>query len=113
MLANYDLIPGPKGKKFQKTKSFIFITLKIDYTQNPFRDEKTCLENLHCGLIPLGTPCSDVKTTGFKWNLDGNTLLSFGHLVSTSNKFEKNSSIATVFTSKPLLITIELQFEET
>jgi len=76
------------------------------------QDEKSDLEKLHCGLIPLGAPCSDVKTTGFKWNLDGDTLLAFGHLVSTSNRFDKSASIATVFTSTPLLITMELELED-
>ena len=64
-------------------------------------------DQLHCGLIPLGEPCPGVKTTGFKWNLDGDQVLAFGHLVSTSNKFVKSE--ATVLTSKPLLLTIELQ----
>ena len=45
-------------------------------------------------------------------NLDGDTLLAFGHLVSTSNKFDKSISIATVSTSQPLLITMELRLED-
>ena len=65
-------------------------------------------DKLHCGLIPLGLPCPGVKTSGFKWNLDGDTLLAFGQLVSTSNKFDKNSEKATVETKQPLLLTIEL-----
>ena len=76
------------------------------------RDDGNLFDKLHCGLIPLGAPCPGVKTSGFKWNLDGDTLLAFGHLVSTSNKFDKSASVATVSTSQPLLITMELEFED-
>ena len=72
---------------------------------------RTSVENLHCGLIPLGEPCSGVKTSGFKWNLQGDQTLAFGQLVSTSNRFAKGCEKATVVTSKPLLLTMELVSE--
>ena len=70
------------------------------------------VEKLHCGLIPLGEPCPGIKTSGFKWNLEGDQILAFGHLVSTSNRFAKGCEKATISTYKPLLFTMELVQEE-
>lgn len=59
-----------------------------------------------CGLIPLGSSCDEVITSGFRWNLDGSTPLKFGGLVSTSNHVE--DEVATVETSQPLVFTAEV-----
>ena len=60
------------------------------------------LEGPTCGLIPLGTPCESITTTGLKWNLD-NARLEFGSLISTSNAMENNVDKITVTTSHPIL----------
>ena len=59
-----------------------------------------------CGLIPIGTKCETVVTTGFKWNLDGTIPLEFGGLVSTSNHLSEE--VATVQTSHPVVFTAEV-----
>ncbi|KER32706.1 hypothetical protein T265_01198 [Opisthorchis viverrini] len=63
----------------------------------------TGLEADHCGLVPVGAP-SLVTTTGLKWNLR-NQLLSFGHLVSTSNQLA--APLIEVTCDSPLLMILE------
>lgn len=58
-----------------------------------------------CGLIPLGCSCTTLRTTGFKWNLNGEES-SFGGLVSTSNHII--DEVITVEASHPIVFTAEV-----
>ena len=58
-----------------------------------------------CGLIPLGSPCQSLTTTGFQWNLD-NASTEFGGLVSTSNRIVGDQ--VTVKASSALIFTAEV-----
>ena len=59
-----------------------------------------------CGLIPLMGPCKEVTTTGLKWDLEGDTPIEFGGLVSSSNRVVDD--VVTVETSSPMLFTTEM-----
>mmetsp|Transcript_11592 Transcript_11592/g.18858 ORF Transcript_11592/g.18858 Transcript_11592/m.18858 type:complete len:246 (-) Transcript_11592:333-1070(-) len=58
-----------------------------------------------CGLIPLGVECTDVTTSGLKWNLL-NQSLQFGGLISSSNSFVDSEVFVT--TNSPLIWTTVL-----
>lgn len=65
----------------------------------------TGLETGHCGLLPLGEPCTSCTTTGLQWNLT-NQAMRFGGLVSTSNLLAPDYPPVHVTTSSPLLWTM-------
>jgi thiamine pyrophosphokinase len=70
-------------------------------------------EGPSCGLLPVGSKCDWVYTTGLQWNLNGESM-EFGGLVSTSNLILPSPTgcgpIAevTVRSSHPLLWTTEI-----
>lgn len=64
-----------------------------------------------CGLIPLGSPCDSITTTGLKWNLDGSLPLGFGDFISTSNRVME--PVVTIQSSHPIVFTAELRQETT
>lgn len=63
-----------------------------------------------CGLIPIMGRCEEVVTTGLKWNLEGDTPIEFGGLVSSSNRVM--SEVVTVQTSSPMLFTAEMKVNQ-
>ena len=69
------------------------------------RVEDLVTEDSHCGLIPLDGQ-AEVTTSGLKWNLDKG-ILRFGHLVSTSNGFDKTKEKVKITTEKSLLWTMD------
>jgi thiamine pyrophosphokinase len=67
----------------------------------------TAAEDGTCGLIPLGGRCEGVRTSGLQWDLDGQTALEFGGLVSSSNQVTGDEVV--VETTAPLLWTSNLR----
>ncbi|KAL3945471.1 MAG: hypothetical protein SGBAC_000442 [Bacillariaceae sp.] len=59
-----------------------------------------------CGLIPLGMSCESITTTGLKWNLKGDTPLSFSTFISSSNRMMEPT--ITVEASQPIVFTAEM-----
>lgn len=74
------------------------------------RDPSIVVEGTVIGLLPIGRPVQRVYTTGLQWNLHDNPL-SFGQLISSSNRFCENdptalqSNCVTVDTSDDLVWT--------
>ena len=59
----------------------------------------------HCGIIPLGNPCTKVKTSGLKWNICDKQTLAFGTLISTSNEYI--DTLVTIEVDTPVIWTME------
>lgn len=72
-------------------------------------EPNAALESGTCGLVPLGGRCDRVRTTGLRWDLDGETPLLFGGVVSTSN--EVVAPRVTVENAEPLLWTSGFRYE--
>ncbi|CAJ1946259.1 unnamed protein product [Cylindrotheca closterium] len=76
----------------------------------PFYDETVPSnrfgEGPTCGLIPLGMSCESITTTGLKWNLNGDTPLSFSTFISSSNRMMEPT--ITVEASQPIVFTAEI-----
>lgn len=74
------------------------------------REPNVVVEGTVIGLLPIGRPAERVTTTGLQWNLHDNPL-SFGQLISSSNRFCENdptaiqSNCVTVDTSDDLVWT--------
>lgn len=66
----------------------------------------------YCSLVPVGSPCISITTTGLRWNLTEDKL-AFGHLVSTSNEIDRDNKegIVTVKNSDPILWSLEMGAE--
>lgn len=58
------------------------------------------VKKLWCSLVPFES--TKVTTTGLRWNLTNHTM-SFGGIVSTSNKYDASSNIVNIKTDRPLL----------
>jgi len=62
----------------------LWSNLNIAWLLKPGSHKIICKAGIKCGIIPLGSKCESITTTGLKWNLD-NHPLNFGDLISTSN----------------------------
>jgi thiamine pyrophosphokinase len=94
-----------------RTSAFLLSEGVINEIRLPFYGERSATETdigdgPTCGLIPIGSRCESVKTTGLKWNLNGDVPLEFGGLVSTSNRVME--AVVTVQTSRPIVFTAEV-----
>lgn len=70
---------------------------------------KRSLVGEHIGLLPIGHHVSCIKTTGLKWNLNGEPL-EFGRLISTSNTFSDSEiEFIGIDTSEHIIFTMSLQ----
>ena len=61
----------------------------------------------YAGIVPLTGP-SNVTTTGFEWNLNGEEL-EFGKFVSTSNHIVSNE--IGIITSAPVILTLNFDLD--
>ncbi|KOX78326.1 Thiamin pyrophosphokinase 1 [Melipona quadrifasciata] len=64
--------------------------------------------NSWCGLLPIGAPVNCIVTTGLKWNLNKETQLQFGSLVSSSNTYD-NCSEVTINTDSPVIWSMGIE----
>ena len=66
-----------------------------------------------CSLIPLNGPVTNISTSGFRWNLNKDTL-EFGKFISTSQEFDGKSDVATVeiADNKQLLFSVDLEWSD-
>ena len=76
------------------------VILEVNWKNNNAK-----IEGNACGLIPIGSRCDSARTSGLKWNLDGQSL-EFGGLVSTSNRMIEDT--ITVHASHQLIFTAEI-----
>ena len=87
-------------------------TIRIRYPGDTIEAEKQhgskniVGEGPTCGLIPIMGRCDHVRTSGLKWNLDGDTPIEFGGLVSSSNRVV--DEVVTVESTSPMLFTAEM-----
>ena len=66
-------------------------------------------EGPSCGLVPMCGPAGSVRTSGLRWNLEGDSL-EMGRLISTSNAFDVGGTGGEVRieTDAPLLWTTDV-----
>ena len=81
------------------------ICLHDDSVHTLKQDFHTDNQNNHCGIIPIGETCTEMITTGLKWNINRKQNLAFGTLVSTSNEFI--DKVVIIETNKPVIWTME------